>query len=57
MRGDEGQAADESGDVVGEALGGGALGEELLLVFGDELDVSLEVSLGHRVFRGACSIC
>jgi len=58
VRGDEGQAADESGDVVGEALGGGALGEELLLVFGDELDVSLEVSLGHRVFRGVrCAFC
>jgi len=48
VRGDEGEAADELSDVVGEPLGGSALGEELLLVFGDEFDVSLDVGLGHK---------
>ena len=44
---DEGEAADEGGDGVAEALGVGALGEELLLVAGDEVDVFLDVGLGH----------
>jgi len=43
---DEGERPDEGGDVVGEALGGGAAGEELFLVLGDELDLGLDV--GHR---------
>ena len=57
VRGDEGETADELSDVVGEPLGGGALGEELLFVFGDEFDVSLEVSLGHRGFRRTVCVC
>jgi hypothetical protein len=44
---DEEQAADERGDGVADALGAGALGEELLLVAGDEVDVFLDVGLGH----------
>ena len=46
MRADEGERTDEGGDVVGEALGGGAAGEELFLVLGDEFDLGLDV--GHR---------
>ena len=46
MRGDEGERADEAGDVVGETLGCGALSEELFLVLGDEFDLGFDV--GHR---------
>ena len=46
MRADEGERADEAGDVVGEALGWRAAGEELFLVAGDEFDLGLDV--GHR---------
>jgi hypothetical protein len=51
--GDEGEAADVAGDGVGEAFGGGALGKEVLLVAGDELDVGLNVTRGlGRGFGG-----
>ena len=46
MRADEGERADEAGDVVGEALSCGALSEELFLVLGDEFDLGFDV--GHR---------
>ena len=43
MRGDELERADELGDGVGNDFGAGALGEELLLVLGDEFDVRLDM--------------
>jgi hypothetical protein len=47
VRGDEGEAADASGYPVAEPFGRGAAGEELLLVFGDEIDVFLNLFLRH----------
>ena len=52
IEGDEGQASDEGCDGVADALGVGALGEELLLVAGDEIDVFLDVGLGHGLRHG-----
>jgi len=43
MEGDEGEAAGEACDGVAEALGGGAAGEELLLVLDDGFNVLLEM--------------
>ena len=47
VRGDEGQASNPGGHGVGEAFGSGALGEELLFVFRNEVDLFLNVLLGH----------
>ncbi len=45
--GDEAEAANERRDGVAEAFAGCALSEEVLLVFGNEVDMVLEVGRGH----------
>ena len=47
MEQNEGEAAGEGRDGIGEALGGRAASQELLLVLGDEVDVLLDVVLRH----------
>jgi hypothetical protein len=43
----EGEASCESGDGVAETFRWGATNEEVLFVFCDEVDVFLDVALGH----------